>query len=103
MLDRMGALGIISVFDVEEVGVAVLTQELGMEEGLADLVVGMCSERAKVVAEQQARDKVDAESRASADRVATDGILGSSGGSAAPIVRPDAADEARVDSILGGS
>ncbi|MDZ4831570.1 MAG: transcription termination factor NusA [Phycisphaerae bacterium] len=106
MLDRMGALGIISVFDVEEVGVPVLTQELGMTDAVAEQVVATCAERAKDVAEQQARDKVDSDARAAADRVATDGILGGgprgTGVGGAPVVKPDAADEARADNILGG-
>jgi N utilization substance protein A len=109
MLDRMGALGIISVFDVEEVGEGVLVQELGIDEELAARVVDVCATRAREVAEQQAREKAEAELKAAADRAATDGILGggagTSGGSgagSAPVVRPDAAAEAAADSILGG-
>jgi N utilization substance protein A len=107
MLDRMGALGMISVFDIEEVGSPVLMQELGMSEELADLVVATCSEKAKVVAEQQAREKAEQAARQAEERAATDGILG--GGSSysaranpdAPPVRPDAAAEAAAENILG--
>ena len=99
MLDRMGALGIISVFDVEEVGIAVLVQELGMSEELADTVVNICGTKAREVAEQQAKDKAEAEARAAADRAATDSILG---GYTAPAVETDSAAEAAADNILGG-
>ncbi|MFO0830078.1 MAG: transcription termination factor NusA [Phycisphaerales bacterium] len=106
MLDRMGALGIISVFDVEEVDVPVLVQELDMDEDLANRVVGACSDRAKEVAEQQAREKADADARAAADRQATDSILGggyaAGAGSAAAEATPDEAAEAAAESILGG-
>ncbi|MDZ4753697.1 MAG: transcription termination factor NusA [Phycisphaerae bacterium] len=116
MLDRMGALGMISVFDIEEVGTPVLVQELGMSEELAERVVVTCSERAKEVAEQQARDKAEASARAAEDRAATDSILGggsagASGGAAAPgsgysaraaVPVPDAAAEAAAANILGG-
>lgn len=103
MLDRMGALGVISVFDVEEVGEGVLVQELGIDEELAARVVDVCAERAREVAEQQAREKAEAEAKAAADRAATDGILGGGGGGGyEPQVRPDSAAEAAADSILGG-
>jgi N utilization substance protein A len=109
MLDKMGALGIISVFDVEEVGVPVLTQELGMGDELADRVVDACAIKAKEVAEQQARDKAEAEIRAAADRAATDSILGPGAGSGSSafggqgsVVQTDAAAEAAADNILGG-
>ncbi len=115
MLDRMGALGMISVFDIEEVGTPVLVQELEMSEELADRVVATCSERSKEVAEQQARDKLVSDARAAEDRAATDSILGGAGGSSstssgtsggysarASAVVPDAAAEAAADNILGG-
>ncbi len=60
MLDRMGALGMISVFDIEEVGIGVLQSELEMPEELADTVVEICASQAKVVAEQQQIEKEEA-------------------------------------------
>jgi len=93
-LDKMGALGMISVFDVEELGAEVLEQELGMSAETADLVVSVCSEKAKEVAEQQAREKEEAEVRRAAEQAATDAVLG-----AGPT---DAAAEAAADAILGG-
>ena len=50
MLDKMGALGMISVFDIEELGEDVLREELGMSEDVAALVVDTCAEKAREVA-----------------------------------------------------
>jgi N utilization substance protein A len=102
MLDKMGALGIISVFDVEEVGVAVLEQELGLTPELAEHVVATCSERSKEVAEQQARDKAENDARVAADREATDSILGVAGAGGAAPPAADAEGDRAADKILGG-
>jgi transcription termination/antitermination protein NusA len=107
MLDRIGALGMISVFDIEEIGTPVLVQEIGMSEELADRVVQECSMRAREVAETQAAEKAEADARADEDRAATDGILGtgerSASGRAEAAAVPDATAEAAADKILGGS
>ncbi len=63
MADRLAALGMISVFDVEEVGAEVLVNELSIPEDLAARVIETVSVRAKEVAEQQAKDKEEAEKR----------------------------------------
>lgn len=98
MLDRMGALGMISVFDVEEVGGGVLVDELGMDDELSERVVSVCADQARVVAEQQQREKEEAERRKAEDVAATAGILGD-----APKrpVESDAAADAAAASILG--
>lgn len=70
MLDRMGALGMISVFDIEEVGTGVLQSELEMPEELAETVVEICASQAKVVAEQQQIEKEEAQ-RLKAEEEAT--------------------------------
>ena len=62
-VDRLAALGIVSVFDVEEVGAEVLATELGLDESIAGAVVEAASARAKIVAEQQQREKEEAEAR----------------------------------------
>jgi N utilization substance protein A len=90
-LDRMGALGMISVFDVEEVGEGVLMDDLGMSEELATEIVERCAEKAHEVSEQQEREKAEAEAKA-AEEQAADAILSS----------PDAAAESAAASILGG-
>ncbi|MDY7108080.1 MAG: transcription termination factor NusA [Planctomycetota bacterium] len=102
MLDRMGALGMISVFDVEEVGTAVLVEELSMSEELAEQVIEVCGEQAKIVAEQQQREKEEAERRRAEEEAAGAALLASADqppeGEA---VHTDADAEAAAAAILG--
>ena len=100
MLDRMGALGMISVFDVEEVGEQVLMNELGMSEELAAKVVETCAAQAKIVAEQQQREKEEAERKRAEDEKAAGAVL--DGGGDAGMAEPDAEAEEAAASILGG-
>jgi N utilization substance protein A len=95
-LDRMGAMGMISVFDVEEVGGEVLQEELGMSPELAERVVQACSEKAKVVAEEQQREKEEQQRIRAAEEAAGAALL--SGG---PGAEPDAKAEAVAAAILG--
>jgi len=104
MLDRMGALGMISVFDVEEVGVPVLVESVGMDEPVAQRVVQSAANRAKEVAEQQQKEKEEAEKLRAQEEAAATAVLGA--GSAVPRERsaaaqPDQESEALADSILG--
>ena len=94
MLDRMGALGMISVFDVEEVGVEVLVNDVEMSQTLADTVVAECSAMSKVVAEQQQKEKEEEERRRAEEAAAADALLAS---------QTDAGAELAADSILGGA
>ena len=100
MLDRLAALGMISVFDIEEVGADVLVQELSIDEATAARVVELASARAKEVAAQQAKDKEEAEKKRIEDEQAArrllDGPLGAEGDAA-----PGAEAQARADDILG--
>jgi N utilization substance protein A len=50
MVDKVIALGLIDVRDIEEVGTGPLMEELGLEEATAEIVVAKCAEQAKVVA-----------------------------------------------------
>ncbi|MEX2670513.1 MAG: transcription termination factor NusA [Phycisphaeraceae bacterium] len=87
VIDRMAALGFITVFDIEEVGPEVLVEHLGdfgMTHELAERIVEICSEKAKVVAEQQQREREEA-----AQRRAEEGVSGG-----------DAADQ-QAAAILG--
>ena len=93
MLDRMGALGMISVFDVEEVGIDVLTNEVGIPNELADSLLAHCAEQAKIVAEQQQKEKEEEERRRAEEAKAADAVL-------AGEIDPSA--DAVADSILGG-
>ena len=101
MFDRMGALGLISVFDIEEVGVPMLTSEIGMSEELAERVVEACSAKGKIIAEEQ-RIAAEAEAvRKAEEAQAADALLGG-GGMADSVVETDAAAEGAADAILGG-
>lgn len=97
MLDKMGALGMISVFDIEEVGGGVLQEELGMSPALAQKVVESCAAQARIVAEQQAKEKEEAEKRR-AEEMATGAALLGEG---EVRVEPDAEAESVAASILG--
>jgi N utilization substance protein A len=70
MVDKVVALGLIDVRDMEEVGTGPLMEELGLDEPTAQKVVDRCSEEAKVVAvEQEAKKSADAKAKA-ADKAA---------------------------------
>ena len=60
-VDKLLALGIISVMDMEEVGVEPLTAELGIDKEIAEQIVAMASEYAKKVASEKKNDKKQAE------------------------------------------
>jgi N utilization substance protein A len=57
MVDKLIALGLIDVRDIEEVGVGPLTEEVGMPEELAQKVVDRCGEEAKLVTVEQEKKK----------------------------------------------
>ena len=63
-IDRLAALGMVSVFDVADVGPEVLGAELEIEdEDKLEEIIELASEKAKEVAEIQAREKEEAEKR----------------------------------------
>ncbi|MFN9131813.1 MAG: transcription termination factor NusA [Phycisphaerales bacterium] len=110
-MDKLAALGMVSVFDIEEVGVEVLITELELDEATAKQVVEIASSTAKKVAEQQQREKEEAEKRKAADVDATRRLLeggdegaapagDASNGEAGADLPPDA--DARASAILGG-
>jgi N utilization substance protein A len=74
-VDRLAALGMVSVFDIEEVGAEVLVTELEIDAAKAELIVQAAAERAKVVAEQQQREKEEAEARRKAEEEAARRLL----------------------------
>lgn len=113
MVDKLGAMGMVSVFDVEEVGPEVLKETLGIDDDLAVKVVDVASVKAKEVAIQQQKDKEEkarlakeqAEAAAkllgeggalSSGEAAADAILGAS-----PTASTDASAEQRANNILG--
>jgi N utilization substance protein A len=73
MLDKIIALGLIDVRDIEEVGEQPLMDELGLTYELAEQMVDVCTEEAKIVVkEQEAKKKAEAEAKAA-------GLQGASG------------------------
>ena len=112
IVDRLAALGMISVFDLEEVGADVLTTELEIDEQVAASMVEVCAAKAKIVAEQQQRDKEEAEKRRREGDNSVSALLdGSAEGEAKPAEEggdEDASSQAEggtesvsVDAILG--
>ncbi len=59
--ERISLLGMISVMDVEEVGAATLVEELELTQELADKIVQVCSDEAKIVQVELAEEKAKAE------------------------------------------
>jgi N utilization substance protein A len=121
--DKLAALGMVSVFDVEEVGIEVLMTELEVDEAKAHQVVETCSIKAKEVATQQLKDKEEKERRmreesdmarkaleggVAAGEDAASAILGAVSLGDAPIAAPavaapvtDGNAESRASDILG--
>jgi N utilization substance protein A len=65
MVDKVIALGLIDVRDIEEVGTGPLMEELGLDEETAQRVVDRCAEEAKIVAvEQEQQKKAEAAEKA---------------------------------------
>ena len=60
MVDKLAALGVISVFDVEEVGAEYLTGVLELPAEQITQLLEVISAQAKIVQEQQQRDKEEA-------------------------------------------
>src|ERR1700722_12321850 len=65
MVDKVVALGLIDVRDIDEVGVGPLMEELSLDEPKAQYVVEKCAAEAKIVAvEQEAKNIADASAKA---------------------------------------
>lgn len=116
MADKLAAMGMVSVFDIEEVGAEVLISELGVTEDTAKAIVDKASSKAKVVAEQQQKDKEEAEAKRKLDEEAAKRLLAGEtpagpvdaetaaaailGGGPVP-PKTSASDDARAADILG--
>ncbi len=79
-VDRLATLGMVSVFDVEEVGVELLMSELEIDQELAEHVVEVSSERAREVAVQMEQEKEEAQRRRQEEMAAAEGALGGDAG-----------------------
>jgi len=130
MVDKLAALGMVSVFDIEEVGLEVLMEELELTEEAANRAVELCSVRSKEVAVQQQKEKEESAARRAQEEQAARAVLsgedlpadpdmaaaailgigaaggGQSSGDAEPESKdtePSKEDEARAADILGGN
>src|SRR3954469_9721237 len=80
MVDKVIALGLIDVRDIEEVGTGPLMEELGLTEEKAEEVVTKAAEEAKIVAaEQETKKAAEAKAKA-ADAAALGGAFAGIGG-----------------------
>ena len=95
-LDRLPALGMISVFDIEEVGPDVLQAELEVTPEVAKTLVETAAAKAKIVAAQQAKDKEEAEIKRREEEDAARQLLAEGGD--ASTLSPDAAAAAILSS-----
>jgi N utilization substance protein A len=125
-LDRLAAMGVVSVFDIEEVGQEVLKTELEIGDETAVAMMTASAEKAKVVAAQQAKEKEESEIRRREEAEAAQRLLAGGmaeggeldadlaaaailgiGSMGAGMRTPDAAppapsgDDERADAILG--
>ena len=66
VVDQIVAMGMVNVLDVEEVGAGPLTNELKLDEDLAQKIVVHCAEEAKRVAKAKAEAEAAAEAEAKA-------------------------------------
>ena len=85
MPDRIAALGLISVFDLEEVGADSLMEhlgDLGMTAELSQTIVQTCSERGKAVAQEQEKEREEAERAKAAEAAGIASGTDQGGGSA---------------------
>jgi N utilization substance protein A len=86
MVDRLAALGMVSVFDIEEVGAEVLAAELEIDDqDVLDSVMDLAATRSKEGrAEQQAKDKEEAQKRRAEEQEAAQRMLSGEGGDLDP-------------------
>ena len=74
-LDRIAALGMISVYDIEEIGTPILIEEVGMDEAIANACVEAAAARAKVLTEEAEREKEEKAKREAEEAEAAEKLL----------------------------
>ncbi len=95
--DKLVALGIISLMDLEEVGVSPLVSDMGLSEELAERVLARSSEAAKqLAAEAEAKKKEEAAAKAAAEAQAA--AEQAAAAEAAPSAEGEATEEAAAAS-----
>lgn len=100
MTDKLAALGVISVFDVEEVGAQYMAETLELSDEQITELLEVVSAQAKIVQEEQAKDKEEQEKqKREAQKMAAQGIDDLLGGGALA----DAGDDPLADVLGGGA
>ena len=94
-VDKVIAMGMVNVLDVEEVGPEPLINELELERALAQRIVVRCAEAAKEAAERQAAAAEAEKQKAAAEsRQAAEAAQAAEGAAEAPPAEPAEAPEA---------
>jgi len=75
MLDRMAALGIISIFDVEEIGRNVLEEDIEFSKQIADRCIDVAVVRSKEVTIEQEKAKLEEEAKRVEEEAAAAAVL----------------------------
>ena len=75
MLDRMAALGIISIFDVEEIGRNVLEEDIEFSKQIADRCIDIAVVRSKEVTIEQEKAKLEEEAKRVEEEAAAAAVL----------------------------
>lgn len=70
MAERISLMGMISVGDVEEVGIDPLVKELALEQPLAEKIVEICTNEARIVEQEKAAEKSAAQKKLEEDKAA---------------------------------
>lgn len=110
MVDKIIALGLIDVRDIEEVGTGPLMEEIGMDEATAQAALERCAEEGKLVEqEQEAKKAADAIARAAKAKAAVssspfgDLLSGVSLGGSEPLEVSDGKLPGALETVEGGS
>jgi N utilization substance protein A len=107
MVDKVIALGLIDVRDIEEVGTGPLMEELGLTEEVAQVVVDKAAEEAKIVAvEQEAKRAAEASAKAAGRAAGPNALeMALAGGPVAPtevaLTQEASTQEASTEGVNG--
>ena len=100
LVDRIIALGLISVLDIEEVGEGPLMEELGIGDDFAEKLVDVCVEEAKIVAketeEKKARESAEKAAARRAEAAGITSLEAALAGGASNLLPPESAESAEV-------
>jgi N utilization substance protein A len=103
MIDKIVAMGMVSVMDVEEVGADPLVEELGVERLLGQRIASRCAQEARKVAETQGSGRGERSTQAAAASSQAAAASSQAAGQAAPASEGETpAAQAASDEPAGG-